>query len=252
MERSFLSQPVASKVIEFRCADSVSMPAYFVCPAVSGASSGKSPELFPGILFIYEAFGMNDEMRRLADSFAAEGFAVMIPDLFSRGTWFGCIRRLMADLKNECGRGVDDLLAARECLVTQPEVDRAKTAVLGLCMGGGFALLLSKTGLFQVAAPFYGHVPASLKGACPIVASYGGKDLAFAPQLKRLKRDVKKENIPADVKTYRSAGHSFMNKSPNIGLALLGRALPIHTGHNPKAEKDARKRVVKFLRSHLG
>jgi carboxymethylenebutenolidase len=243
-----LSQQVANKFVEFRCADGVAMPAYFVCPAEPGTFSGA----FPGILFIYEAFGMNDEMRRLADSFAAEGFAVMIPDLFSRGTWFSCIRKLMADLKNECGRGVDDLLAAREWLVAQPEVDGAKTAVLGLCMGGGFALLLSKTGLFRVAAPFYGHVPASLKGACPIVASYGGKDLAFAPHFKRLKQEVKKESITADVKNYRSAGHSFMNKSPNVGLALLGKALPIHTGHNPKAEKDARKRVVKFLRTHLG
>ena len=34
---------------------------------------------------IYEAFGMTDEMRRVARELAAEGYPVLIPDLFARG-----------------------------------------------------------------------------------------------------------------------------------------------------------------------
>lgn len=43
-------------------------------------------EPLPGIVFIYEPFGINSEMQRLADEIAIEGYAVMIPDLLSRGS----------------------------------------------------------------------------------------------------------------------------------------------------------------------
>lgn len=193
---------------------------------------------------------MHEEMYRLANSFAQEGFAVMMPDLFSRGKWFTCMRQLMADLKKENGGGVDDLLSAREWLISQNTVDAKKTAVLGLCMGGGFALLLSKTWFFQVAAPFYGQVPDNLKGACPIVASYGEKDGVTRDHLRRLKEEVKKQNIPSDIKTYSKVGHSFMNRAPNRLLSVLG-VLPSHAFHDPEVEEHARKRVVAFIRTHI-
>jgi carboxymethylenebutenolidase len=175
----------------------------------------------------------------------------MIPDLLSRGRWFTCIRQLMKDLQAEQGRGVTDLLAARAWLVAQAEVDARQTVVLGLCMGGGFALLLAKTGLFQVAAPFYGHVPVSLKGSCPIVASYGECDEVFKLHYVRLKAEVKREKIPADLKLYPQVGHSFMNQAPSRGLQLIGGLLPMHTGHHPATEEHARQRVVAFIRKHI-
>ncbi|MEE8548744.1 MAG: dienelactone hydrolase family protein, partial [Alphaproteobacteria bacterium] len=38
----------------------------------------------PGIVLIQEIFGVNVVMRTIADSFAAEGFTVLCPDLFWR------------------------------------------------------------------------------------------------------------------------------------------------------------------------
>jgi carboxymethylenebutenolidase len=78
--------------VQFTCRDGYNMPAYLAHPEGAGA--------LPGILFIYEAFGMNSEMVRLANTFAREGFSVLMPDLFSRGRWFACMRQLMTDLKN--------------------------------------------------------------------------------------------------------------------------------------------------------
>jgi carboxymethylenebutenolidase len=237
-----MNATLSSEPIHFLCRDSFSMPAYFVRPAGDGRN--------PGILFIYEAFGLNDEMYRLANSFAKEGFAVLMPDLFSRGRWFACIRQLMADLKQESGRGVDDLLSARDWMISQSSVDAKTTAVLGLCMGGGFALLLSKTGLFQVAAPFYGQAPQSLKGACPIVGSYGDRDGVTRRDLKRLQEEVTTHNIPSDIKIYPGAGHSFMNEAPNTFLSVITKLLPSHAVHVPAAEEDARQRVIGFIRAH--
>ncbi|MBM4251693.1 MAG: dienelactone hydrolase family protein [Deltaproteobacteria bacterium] len=232
-----------SQMMHFPAAEGVQLPAFFTYPA--------GLDKVPAILFIYEALGLNDEMRRLAVSFAGAGYAVMMPDLFARGPWAVCISRLMADLKREQGQGVDDLLAARGWLAGQPQVDAGRIATLGLCMGGGFALLLAKTGLFKAAAPFYGHTPRELKGSCPVVASYGGRDDAFRPHFEHLTTELSTSHIPHDVKLYPDAGHSFMNQTTDKFVSWLGEKLPMRVGHNTEAEQDARRRVLAFFAEHV-
>ena len=158
------------------------MSAYVTRPKASSKA--------PGILFIYEAFGMNDEMIRIADELAAEGYVVLLPNLFDRGSWFSCIRQIMKELKAGEGRGVQDLIQARNWLAQQDYVESGKIAVMGLCMGGGFALLLGKTGLFQVSAPFYGQVPEKLDGLCPVVASYAARDKMLVTDAHRLEKEL--------------------------------------------------------------
>ena len=205
----------------------------------------------PALIFVFDVFGSNSEMKRVADDFAGEGYVVFMPDLFSRGSWFSCIRSLMGDVQRGKGRGVDDLVAARHWLVARDYVDAEHVGVIGFCMGGAFALLLAKKGLFRVSAPFYGRSPDRLDGACPIVASFGGKDKIMAPEAAKVAAETKRLNIPNDVKVYPDAGHSFMSKAPNPIIGLVSRLAPIHGAYNPIAAADAQKRVVAFLRKHL-
>ena len=232
-----------SQNVEFQADGGHLLPAFFTYPV--GLAKA------PAILFIYEALGMNDEMRRLAVSFAAAGYAVMMPDLLARGPWAICISRLLADLRREEGQGVEDLLAARRWLAGQPQIDSDRIAVLGLCMGGGFALLLAKTGLFKAAAPFYGHAPKELRGVCPVVASYGGKDEAFRPHFEHLLTELTTNHIPYDAKLYPDAGHSFMNQGSDKLISWIGEKLPMQVGHNVQAEQDARRRVLAFFAKHV-
>jgi dienelactone hydrolase len=58
---------------KFRCADGFEMTAHVFRP--------QTPNRVPGTLFIYEPFGMNGEMIRVAGEIAAEGYAVWLPDL---------------------------------------------------------------------------------------------------------------------------------------------------------------------------
>jgi carboxymethylenebutenolidase len=225
----------------FRCADGFAMTAYLTRPA--------SPIRTPGILFIYEAFGMNGEMTRIADELAAEGYAVLLPNLFDRGSWFSCIRQILKDLKAGSGQGVQDLIQARNWLAQQEYVDPGKIAVMGLCMGGGFALLLGKTGLFQVSAPFYGQVPEKLQGICPVVASYGGRDKMLVKDAQRLEKELPTLGIAYDMKIYPEAGHSFMNGPANWLVRLLGGAMG--AGYDADAANDATRRLIQFLKLHL-
>ena len=240
-----MQAPVTIRHIEIPCPDGALLPGLLIEPETD------TTEPRPGLLFISEPFGLNEEMQRVASTFAAAGYAVCMPDLMARGSWFACVRALMADLRRGSGRAVDDLLAARRWLAGQHGVDPSRQAVLGLCMGGGFALILAKSGLFQVSAPFYGQTPESLEGACPIVASFGERDRMMRPHARRLEAELERLAIAHDVRTYPGAGHSFMTRPPNLALALLGPVLPVRAGYEPEAAKDATQRVLAFLAQHL-
>ena len=120
---------------------------------------------------------------------------------------------------------------------------------MGLCMGGGFALLLGKTGLFQVSAPFYGQVPENLNGICPVLASYGGRDKMLLKDAHRLEQDLPTLGIPHDMKIYPQAGHGFMNQPANWLIRLLGPRMG--AGYEPGAAADAKQRLIRFLKEHL-
>jgi carboxymethylenebutenolidase len=225
------------------CPDGFQMPGYLTRP--------DSLQKLPALVFVFDAFGFDSEMKRVADDFASAGYVVFMPDLFSRGSWFSCVRSLIGNLKRGGGRGVDDLVAARHWLATSEYVDAEHIGVIGFCMGGGFALLLATKGLFRVSAPFYGKSPDRLDGACPIVASYGARDKMMLPEVPKIEAEVKRLNIPNNVKVYPGAGHGFMSKPPNAIIGLALRLSPGHGGYDPAAAEDATKRVVAFLRKHL-
>src|SRR3978361_1048352 len=125
-------------------------------PGVLAVPAGAEGPL-PALLMIYEIFGMTEEMARVARDLAAEGYVVLIPDLFARGPVKPlCVAATMRAMTRGAGPALDDLDAARRWLVDRPEVDGARIGTIGFCMGGSFALLLARTGLYKVSAPFYG------------------------------------------------------------------------------------------------
>jgi carboxymethylenebutenolidase len=218
------------------------MPAYLVRPAGDGP--------YPAMVLTFEATGLHREMKRLADDVAQAGYVVIAPDLFARGNAFLCLVRLIKDLLAGSGRGVDDLLAARAWLASQSFVAGERIATMGFCMGGGYALLLAKTGQFKAAADFYGQPPATLDGACPIVASYGDRDTPLVRSVPKLEAELARLAIPSDVKVYPGVGHGFMNEQPNKIFGFLLKNVA-HVAYDAEAADDAMKRMLTFLAAHV-
>jgi carboxymethylenebutenolidase len=229
--------------MEYRCPDGFLMPAHLIRP--------RSPGQFPALILVHEAFGLNDEMKRIAREIAAGGYALVIPDLFARGNWLGCIRRLVTDLSRDDGRASNDLLAARTWLREQHFVAPERIGVLGLCIGGGFAMLLAKTGLFRAAANFYGPAPESLDGTCPVMASFGAKDRIMTPHAAGIAAELGRLGVPHDLKVYPNVGHGFMNRPPNRLLGLASRYSPVRAGYDRDAAADAMTRLKEFLSIRL-
>lgn len=232
--------------VRFPCDDGHPLPGVLTMPDLNDGRRR------PGLILVYEIFGLNDEMKRVARDLADAGYVVLIPDLFERGPLKPiCVARAIRSIANQEGRELDDLEASRRWLAARPEVDPERMGVIGFCMGGGFALVLAMTGKYKVAAPFYGIVPETMPRSCPVVASFGGLDAPFAKMPAKLETSLTKLGVPHDVKVYPDAGHAFYTQVPAGLMGKLGGILPIRAGYHEASARDARERVLAFFRQHL-
>ncbi len=94
------------------------------------------------------------------------------------------------------------------------------------------------------------HAAMVLAGACPVVGSYGGRDVALRGAADRLDRALTALQVDHDVLEYADAGHSFLNRH-DAGPPITALARVAGVGyHHPSAE-DAWGRILRFLDRHL-
>jgi carboxymethylenebutenolidase len=213
--------------------------------------SGQGP--FPGVVAIHEAFGVDDVLRRQADRLAEAGYLTFGPDLFSDGGARRCLVSTFRAMFTGKGKAYADIEAARQLLLSDPACN-GKVGIIGFCMGGAFALMTSTRG-FDAASANYGAVPLRaekmLAGACPIIASYGGKDVTMAGQAKRLEKALTTLGVEHEVTVYPQAGHSFLNDAPNGPSALRPLMRVANIGPEPSAATTAWARIEDFFAEHL-
>ncbi len=106
---------------------------------------------------------------------------------------------------------------------------------------------------FDVSAPNYGAVPKHaetvLRGACPVVASYGRRDRLMRGTADQLDQVLTTLGVEHDVKEYPDAGHSFLNRHNSGPFTILQRVAGFNY-HQPSAE-DAWARILRFFHTHL-
>jgi len=117
----------------------------------------------PGIVLLQEIFGVNEHIRSVAEQYAADGFVVLVPDLFWRA---GARIELGYDEASmprayELYQGLDfdktqaDITHAAKLLRTLPEVT-GKVASLGFCLGGLLSYKMAADGVVDMAVAYYG------------------------------------------------------------------------------------------------
>jgi len=212
---------------------------YLAMPA-----SGKGP----GVVVIQEWWGLNDQIKSVADMFAREGFTALAPDFYhGKGAKIGEpneAQKLMMELF-QADTAAKDAHGAAEYLGSHAAVSSAKIGVIGFCMGGFLALLTGSVAPERVGAVVdcYGvgqRLPdlSTLKGT-PVLGVFGGKDHhANAEAVAGLERAAQENGVPFTTQVYPEADHAFLNEQRK-------------DVHRPDDAKDAWSKILAFLKRNV-
>ena len=221
------------------------LPGYLAMPSTEGP--------WPAVIVVQDVRGMTADVRRISDRLAAAGYLTLAPALYGRGLKIKCMIATMRTHFAGTGAAFDDIVAARDHLLADPDCT-GKVGLVGFCMGAGFVLQLAPSGLFDATAPNYGLNPKNIEvlaQSCPVVASYGAKDrIARSGSAAELEDVLAKGGVPRDIKEYQNVGHSFMN---DFGIPAPFNVIERIAGmeySEPEAE-DAWRRILAFFGEHL-
>ena len=200
-------------------------------------------EPLPAIIVIHEWWGLNDNVRAMADRIAGEGYMVLAVDLYNGKTASspGEARVMMLEVVEDPEKARENIRGAYEFLVT---AGAPRVGSLGWCFGGGWSLNTAQ--LFpddlDASVIYYGQVTDDEDKlrpiSAPILGLFGAEDTgipvesveAFRTALKRLRKEH-------EIHIYPGAGHAFAN--------------PTGKNYNADAATDAWNKTIEFLNRHL-
>ncbi len=201
-------------------------------------------EPIPAVIMIHEWWGLNDNIRAMADRLAGEGYIVFAVDLFGGkvANSPGEARVLMMEAIEDPESAKDNIRAAFEFVSVTAGAPRIGS--IGWCFGGGWSLNTAQ--LFpedlDAAVIYYGQVTNDDEVLrpieAPILGLFGADDSgikvesveAFRQALQRLRKNY-------EVHIYPDVGHAFAN--------------PTGRNYNAAAADDAWSRTLRFLDLHL-
>ena len=227
------------KTIEYRGPDGASVNGYLA------EGPGESA---PGIVVIQEWWGINDQIRGVADDLASQGYRALVPDLY-RGK-----SALEANEAEHLMKGLDFGVAAgqdiRGAVQYLKSTGSKKVGVTGFCMGGALTLLAAvnvpEADAFVV---WYGYPPLEYIDAsrirAPLMAHWATQDGAFPiDKVPALESKLNDAHVSFEFHRY-DAKHAFANETAD------SKNLPF-LKHDPRAAELAWQRTRAFLSKHLG
>ena len=200
-------------------------------------------EPLPAVILIHEWWGLNDNVRAMADRLAGEGYMVLAVDLYqgSTATTPEGARQLMLDVVEDPETAKANIEDAYRFLET---AGAPRIASMGWCFGGGWSLTAAQLFPDELDASviYYGQVTADEDQlrpiSAPILGLFAGNDTgidvksveAFRAALQRLRKEH-------DIHIYPDVGHAFAN--------------PTGRNYDVEAAEDAWSRTLEFLARHL-
>jgi carboxymethylenebutenolidase len=200
-------------------------------------------EPLPAVIMIHEWWGLNDNIRAMADRLAGEGYIVFAIDMYS-----GSVADSPAEARKLMMQVVGDPDAANKNIKAAYEfvseiVGAPRVASLGWCFGGGWSLNTAKLiPELDASVIYYGRVTDDgdvlLPINAPVLGLFAAQDTGikvasvegFRDEMLRLRKNI-------EVHIYPDVGHAFAN--------------PTGSNYDAVAAEDAWRRTLEFLKQHL-
>jgi len=218
---------------------------YLVYPVPSNDTVSKK---LPAVVMIHEWWGLNKNIKDMANLLAKQGFFVLAADLY-KGQVANTTQRameLVQEVRNNQSSSTNNLQSAVKYLSSLPEVDNSKIVSLGWCFGGGQSLQLalnSKEHPLAATILYYGtplvNDKASLsKIKWPLLGIFGNKDQSIPlDEINQFRTSLNQSGVTNQVLIYNGVGHAFANPSGD--------------NYAPKETEDAWEKTIAFLNKYV-
>ena len=197
----------------------------------------------PGVVIIQEWWGLNEQIKGVAEKLANEGYRALVPDLYRGKVTVDAkeAEHLMTGLNFGDAAGQDVRGAVQYLKAKSPKV-----GVTGFCMGGALTVL-SSVNVPEAAATvcWYGYPPLEYVDAskikAPMMAHFAIDDVPFPiAKVDELEKKLRDAGVKFEFHRYK-AKHAFANET-RVGKNVL----PI-AEYSPENAKLAWQRTFEFF-----
>jgi carboxymethylenebutenolidase len=218
---------------------------YLASPSSNITASGKT---LPAVVMIHEWWGLNDNIKEMADQLAEEGYVVLAVDLFNGtvATTPELGGQLAGSVRDNPSNAIANLQAAVRYLASLENVNSSRIASLGWCFGGGQSLQLALNAEpdFPLAATvlYYGSLVTDQQELSeikwPVLGIFGDQDQSIpVDEVRQFQESLNATAIPNEIYIYKGVGHAFANPSNN--------------NYAPQETADAWEKTLAFLRKNV-
>ena len=201
------------------------------------------------VVVLQEIFGVNANMRSVAEGLATAGFTAIVPDLFWRqqpgvelnpATDRERATELMKGL--DLGLAVQDALGAANYVRTLDGAN-GKVGAVGYCLGGKLAYLLSMKAGIDAAASYYG---VGIQGALDQMGAVRNPLLLHIAEEDQLCPPEAQAAIEQAAAAH--SKHVKVMRYPGVGHAFARRGSPVF---DLQSAERADMATIELLRAHL-
>lgn len=227
----------SGETVTYATIDGANIEGYLAVP------EGEGP--FPGLVLIHEWWGLNQNIRDLADDFAGQGYVALAVDLYEgeSTTDQSRARELSSGVQNNMERAQENLRQATEFLREQPNVQDDALASVGWCFGGGWSYQMAKNDFgLDASVMYYGRFSPHEDHShmrTDIIGHFGEDDMSISvDDVRTFQATLSTTNGDHEIYIYPNSGHGFANEDNAAA-------------YNPEAARVAWERTLAFLSEHV-
>ena len=223
---------------------------YIVYPSstdINATSITGQQQKLPAVVMIHEWWGLNDNIKEMADELAGEGYVVLGADLYigEVATDPNRARELSSSVRENPQQAITNLQSAVQYLASLPNVNGSRIAALGWCFGGGQSLQLalnSEQHPLAATVIFYGNLVNDTselsKIKWPVLGIFGDQDNSIpVDSVRAFGRGLNETGVTNEIYIYPGVGHAFANPSGD--------------NYAPQETADAWQKTLTFLDKYV-